>query len=84
MNHLESLIGKINRFHHGGTPLPKAAKPAWAYQLTRLPSLMVYVKVQFVYTTSNSLAPPQSLIRLLKLSWVLFLALSLTMSMQAD
>ncbi len=32
------------------TPLPKAAKPVWAKQLTRLPCLVVYVKFQFVYT----------------------------------
>ncbi len=31
------------------TPLPKAAKPVWAKQLTRLPCLVVYVKSQFVY-----------------------------------
>ncbi len=30
------------------TPLPKAAKPVWAKQLTRLPCLVVYVKFQFV------------------------------------
>ncbi len=35
----------------GCTPLPKAAKPAWAKQLTRLPCLVVYVKFQFMYTT---------------------------------
>ncbi len=28
------------------TPLPKAAKPVWAKQLTRLPRLVVYVKFQ--------------------------------------
>ncbi len=28
------------------TPLPKAAKPVWAKQLTRLPCLVVYVKFQ--------------------------------------
>ncbi len=33
------------------TPLPKAAKPVWAKQLTRLPCLVVYVKFQFVYIT---------------------------------
>ncbi len=33
------------------TPLPKAAKPVWAKQLTRLPCLVVYFKFQFVYTT---------------------------------
>ncbi len=33
------------------TFLPKAAKPAQANQLTRLPCLMVNVKFQFVYTT---------------------------------
>ncbi len=32
------------------TPLPKAAKPVWAKQLTRLPCLVVDVKFQFVYT----------------------------------
>ncbi len=26
------------------TPLPKAAKPVWAKQLTRLPCLVVYAK----------------------------------------
>ncbi len=35
------------------TPLPKAAKPVWATQLTRLPCLEVYVKFQFVYTTNR-------------------------------
>ncbi len=30
------------------TPSPKAAKPVWAKQLTRLPCLVVYVKFQFV------------------------------------
>ncbi len=35
------------------TPLPKAAKPVWAKQLTRLPCLVVYVKFQFVYTTKS-------------------------------
>ncbi len=32
------------------TPLPKAAKPVWANQLTRLPCLVVNVTFQFVYT----------------------------------
>ncbi len=35
------------------TPLPKAAKPVWAKQLTRLPCLVVYVKFQFGYTTKR-------------------------------
>ncbi len=35
------------------TPLPKAAKPVWAKQLTRLPCLVVNVKFQFVYTLLN-------------------------------
>ncbi len=30
------------------TPLPKAAKPVWAKQLTRLPCLVVYAKFQFI------------------------------------
>ncbi len=30
------------------TPLPKAAKPVWANQLTRLSCLLVYVKFQLV------------------------------------
>ncbi len=37
------------------TPLPKAAKPVWAKQLTRLPCLVVNVKFQFVYTTSSKI-----------------------------
>ncbi len=37
------------------TPLPKAAKPVWAKQLTRLPCLVVYAKFQFVYIPVNSL-----------------------------
>ncbi len=36
-----------------GTPLPKAAKPVWAKQLTRLSCLALYVKFQFVYTTNR-------------------------------
>ncbi len=36
-------------------PLPKAAKPVWAKQLTRLPGLVVYVKFQFVYTTNSKM-----------------------------
>ncbi len=31
------------------TPLPKAAKPAWAKQLTRQPCLAIYI----IYQTSN-------------------------------
>ncbi len=31
------------------TPLPKAAKPFWAKQLTRLPFLVLCVKFQLVY-----------------------------------
>ncbi len=37
------------------TPLPKAAKPVWAKQLTRLPCLVVYVKFQFVSTTESKM-----------------------------
>ncbi len=37
------------------TPLPKAAKPVWAKQLTRLPCLVVCVKFQFVYTTKSKM-----------------------------
>ncbi len=37
------------------TPLPKAAKPVWATQLTRLPGLVVYVKFQLVYTTTSKI-----------------------------
>ncbi len=36
------------------TPLPKAAKPVWAKQLSRLPCLVVYVKFQFVYTSGGN------------------------------
>ncbi len=32
------------------TPLPKATKPVWAKQLTRLPA-----KFQFVYTTKSKM-----------------------------
>ncbi len=35
------------------TPLPKAATPVWAKQLTRLCCLVVYAKFQFVYTTNG-------------------------------
>ncbi len=41
------------------TPLPKAAKPVWAKQLTRLPCLVLYVKFQFVYTTRSLTKPIQ-------------------------
>ncbi len=34
---------------------PKAAKPVWAKQLTRLPCLVVYAKFQFVYTTESKM-----------------------------
>ncbi len=34
-------------------PLPKAAKPVWANQLTGLPSVVVYAKFQFVYTSKS-------------------------------
>ncbi len=34
------------------TPLPKAAKPVWAKQLTRLPCLVGYAKFHFVYTSN--------------------------------
>ncbi len=37
------------------TPLPKAAKPVWGKQLTRLPCLVVYVKSQFVYTSKSKM-----------------------------
>ncbi len=37
------------------TPLPKAAKPVWAKQLTRLPCLVVYAKFQFVCTTKSKM-----------------------------
>ncbi len=37
------------------TCLPKTAKPVWAYQLTRLPYLVVNVKFQFVYTTTSEI-----------------------------
>ncbi len=37
------------------TPLPKATKPVWANQLTRLPCLVVYVKVQFVSTITSKI-----------------------------
>ncbi len=37
------------------TLLPKATKPVWAKQLTRLPCPVVYVKFQFVYTTKSKL-----------------------------
>ncbi len=36
-------------------PLPKAAKPVWANQLTRLPYLKVYAKFQLVYTTTSKI-----------------------------
>ncbi len=32
------------------TPLPKAAKPVWAKQLTRLPCLVVYAKFNLYIT----------------------------------
>ncbi len=34
-------------------PLPKAAKPVWANQLTRLPCLVVHVT--FVYSTTSEI-----------------------------
>ncbi len=52
------------------TPLPKAAKPVWAKQPTRLPCLVVYVKFKFVYITKSKmgsqllLAPPSSHVQL--------------------
>ncbi len=53
------LIGKVVRFQRRGltdeTPLPKAAKPAWAKQLTRLLCLVVYVKSLLVYTTKSKM-----------------------------
>ncbi len=58
--HSARLIGKVVRFQHGGTPLPKAAKPVWATQLTQLPCLMVYVKSQFVYITHSLLKFPMA------------------------
>ncbi len=39
------------------TPLPKAAKPVWAKQLTRLSGFVVYVKFQFVYLTIGREVP---------------------------
>ncbi len=35
------------------TPLPKAAKPVLAKQLTQLPCLVVYTKFQFVYSCAS-------------------------------
>ncbi len=35
------------------TPLPKATKPVWAKQLTRLPCLVVCIKFQIAYTTKS-------------------------------
>ncbi len=40
------------------TLLPKAAKLVWAKQLTWLPGLVVFVKVQFVYTTKRKMGNP--------------------------
>ncbi len=37
------------------TPLPKAAKPVWAKQLTRLSCLVVYVKSQLGYATNSKM-----------------------------
>ncbi len=37
------------------TPLPKAEKPVWAKQLTRLSCLVVYIKFQFVYATKSKM-----------------------------
>ncbi len=37
------------------TPLPKAVKRVWANQLARLPCLVVYVKFQFVKTTTGKI-----------------------------
>ncbi len=52
------------------TPLPKAAKPVWAKQLTRLPCLVVYVKFQFVFSrpfvkTADEWPSPFFLLRLI-------------------
>ncbi len=39
------------------TPLPKAEKPVWAKQLTRLPCFVVYADFQFVYLTIGREVP---------------------------
>ncbi len=49
------------------TPLPKAAKPVWAKQLTRLRCLVAYVKFQFVYTYKISRLLKRALITLGKI-----------------
>ncbi len=36
-------------------PLPKAAKPIWAKQLTRLHCLVVYVKFQFAFAAISKM-----------------------------
>ncbi len=49
---LARLVGKVVQFHHAlmnFVPTPKAGKPVWAKQQTRLPCLVVYGEFQFVY-----------------------------------
>ncbi len=43
------------------TPLSKTVKPVGIKQRTRLPCLVVYVKFQFVYTTTDKIGSQLSL-----------------------
>ncbi len=43
------------------TFLPKAPKPAWTNQLTRLPCPVIYVKFQFMYATTSKIGSLLSL-----------------------
>ncbi len=40
------------------TPLPKTAKPVRANKLTRFPCSVLYVKFQFVHTTTSKIGSP--------------------------
>ncbi len=42
------------------TPLSKAAKPAWAKQLARLPCLVIYIKFQFPVLVLTYMVSPST------------------------
>ncbi len=44
------------------TPFPKAAKLAWAKQLTRSPCLVIYVKFLFLYINKRLTVKPAQLV----------------------
>ncbi len=51
-------------------PLPKAAKPVWAYQLTRLPCVMVNVKLHLLHTLKFSQIRQRKLFFVVPLSFL--------------